>query len=115
MIPGMNSKQAQQMMKKMGISQQEIEAEQVIIRCGDHNLVIDSPQVAKVNMMGQDMFQITGQARQESISQDIEISQEDVQTVMEQAQVDEDTARKAITQYNGDLAEAILSLNNESD
>ena len=103
------------MMKRMGISQQEIEAEQVIIRCGDHNLVIDSPQVAKVNMMGQDMFQVTGQARQESISQDVELSQDDIETVMEQAHVDENTARKAIEQHNGDLAQAILTLNNESD
>ena len=63
MIPGMNSRQAAQMMKKMGIAQQEINAVEVIIRCEDKNIVIANPQVSKVNMMGQDMLFVTNLGR----------------------------------------------------
>ncbi len=40
-------------------------------------------------------------------------SEEDVKLVMEQAGVDEETARKALVEAEGDLAEAILKLTGE--
>ena len=50
MIPGMNSRKAQQMMKRMGIPQQEIDATEVIIRTAEKEIVIKDPSVSKVNM-----------------------------------------------------------------
>ncbi len=38
------------------------------------------------------------------------ISEEDIKLVMEQAGVDHDTAKKALEEAKGDLAEAILKL-----
>lgn len=113
MIPGINPRQAQQMMRKMGIAQQNIDAIQVIIRCADHTLIIDEPEVSKINMMGQDMFQVAGTARKEAVSNEIPISQEDIATVMEQTGATESDARSAIQEAQGDLAQAILSLSEE--
>ena len=110
MFPGMNPRKMQQMMKQMGIQQQEIDATEVIIKTNDKELIIKNPSVAKVNMMGQETFQISGEIHEREISTAPSISQEDIQTVMEQASVDETTAKKAIEDSNGDLADAILSL-----
>lgn len=110
MIPGMNPRQMQQMMKQMGIQQTDVDATRVIIECPDKRIVIDRPQVARVNMMGQQTWQVMGAAREEALDSTPEISDEDVQTVMEQANVSKDQARKAIEAAKGDLAEAIMKL-----
>ena len=110
MFPGMNPKKMQQAMKQLGIQQQEIPAQEVIIRTGNKNIIIRNPSVTKVNMMGQETFQISGEIHEESKSVLPEISEEDVQTVIEQTGVTKDKAKKAIEKANGDLAEAIMNL-----
>jgi nascent polypeptide-associated complex subunit alpha len=109
----MNPRQMQQMMKQMGIQQVDVDANRVIIECPDKRIIIDRPQVAKVNMMGQQTWQVMGAAREEALDTAPEISDEDVQTVAEQAGVAEGEARKAIEDASGDLAEAILKLQKE--
>lgn len=106
----MNPRQMQQAMKKMGMKQEEVDAEEVIIRCDGKNIVISNPQVAKVVMMGQETWQISGEAHEEAQDTSVEINAEDIATVMEQANVSEEAAKKAIEDAKGDLAEAILSL-----
>ena len=98
------------MMKQLGIQQVEIPAIEVIIRTDKKNIIISNPSVAKVNMMGQENFQISGDVHEEELSSVPEISEEDVGTVMEQAGVDKNTARKAIEEADGNLAEAIINL-----
>ena len=49
----MNMRKAAQMMKRMGIQQVEIPANQVIIRCDNKEIIIHNPQVSNVNLMGQ--------------------------------------------------------------
>ncbi|MFP4424554.1 MAG: nascent polypeptide-associated complex protein [Candidatus Woesearchaeota archaeon] len=106
----MNQRKMNQMMKKMGVSQNEIDAQQVIIRTSEKELVFNNPQVTKVNMMGQETYQVIGEPEERELKP--EISEEDIQTVMEQAQVEEADARKALEDTDGDLAEAILNLTN---
>ncbi|MBA3064352.1 nascent polypeptide-associated complex protein [Candidatus Woesearchaeota archaeon] len=113
MFPGMNSRKAAQMMKKMGIQQVEIPATEVIIKTPNKEIIITEPQVSKVNMMGQETFQIIGNISERELSTEPEINEEDIQTVMEQADVPEDEAKKAISDSEGDLAKAILSLKKE--
>ena len=110
MIPGMNPRMMKQAMKRMGIQQQDIEATEVIIRTPYKDLVINNPQVAKVNMMGQETFQITGEVEERELSVKAEINEEDINTVMAQTGVDEETAKKSIEENEGDLAAAIMSL-----
>lgn len=94
-------------MQRLGIQQQEIEATEVIIKTADKELVFQNPEVSKVNMMGQETWQIVGKPQERSRES---FSADDVQTVMQQANVAEDQAREALKDSNGDLAEAILHL-----
>ena len=104
MFPGINPRKMQQMMKQMGIQQVEIPATEVIIKTETKEIRIINPSVSKVNMMGQETFQISGEIQEQELSTAPEISAEDIKTVMEQAEVDEKTARAAIEEANGDLA-----------
>ncbi len=108
MFPGMNPRAMEQAMKKLGVKQQDIPASEVIIKSDGKDIVISNPKVVRVNMMGQESFQVTGDV--EELSASVEISEDDVKTVSEQAGVSEEEARDAISKANGDLAEAILSL-----
>ncbi|MBU0615002.1 MAG: nascent polypeptide-associated complex protein [Nanoarchaeota archaeon] len=110
MMPGMNPRMMKQAMKRLGIQQQEIDAYEVIIRTSEKEIVITNPSVSKINMGGQETFQVVGDIEERETSTEPDISEEDVQTVMEQAGVDKETAEKAISENNGDLAAAIMSL-----
>lgn len=103
----LNPKQLERAMKKMGVRSEDIPAEEVIIRTAEKDIVISTPHVSKVNMMGQETFQIMGAVSERSREK---YSKEDVHTVAAQAGVSEETAQKALEETNGDLAEAILKL-----
>ncbi|PIN68325.1 nascent polypeptide-associated complex protein [Candidatus Woesearchaeota archaeon CG_4_10_14_0_2_um_filter_57_5] len=107
----MNKRQMEQAMRRLGIKQEELDAEQVVIRTADYDLVIDSPHVAKVNAMGQESYQITGDAvRVEREQPAVTIDADDIATVAAQAGVSEEEARAALEEAKGDLAAAILAL-----
>ena len=113
MFPGMNSKQMQQAMKKMGMQQEDIAASKVIIQTPDGDIVIDNPTVAAVTMMGQDSWQITGDAKLTPVDTTPDISEEDISTVVDQTSCTKEQAKTAIEAHNGDLAEAILELSDK--
>lgn len=110
MFPGMNPRQMQQMMRQMGIQQQEIRATEVVIKTAEKEIHILNPSVQKVNMMGQQTFQVSGDIQERALSSTPDICEEDIQTVMEQTGADKAKAQKAIEDAQGDLAQAILSL-----
>ena len=112
MLPGMNPRQMQSAMKKMGIKQEDIDATEVIIKTADREFYFEKPSVAKVNMMGQNTWQIAGDYEERAIKAEIE--DEDVNTVMEQADCSAEVAREAISRNNGDLAAAILELKGQN-
>ena len=99
-----------QAMRKMGIEQEEIDATEVIIKTQDKEFIIREPQVTKVRMMGQESFQVAGAIEERDLES---FKPEDVRTVMEQAQVSEEEANRALKAAEGDLAEAIISLKGE--
>ncbi|RLI70683.1 nascent polypeptide-associated complex protein [Archaeoglobales archaeon] len=107
MLP-MNPKQMKKMMKQMGIEMIEIDAEEVIIKTSDAELIFRNPNVTKIVAKGMETFQIVG--NYEVIEKKPEISEEDVKLIMEQANVDEETAKKALEESKGDLAEALMKL-----
>jgi len=110
MFPGMNPRKMQAAMKQLGIKQVEIPATEVIIKTEDKEIIVTNPSVSKVNMMGQETFQISGEIHERELSTTPDISDEDVKTVMEQANVSEETAKEAIKKADGDLADAIMNL-----
>ena len=107
MMPKINPREMQRAMQRMGIKQEEINAEEVIIRCSDKEIIIKNPEVMKIDMAGSKSFQISGDIHERTISK---ITEEDIKTVMDQAEVSEERAIKALEDNDGDLAAAILSL-----
>jgi len=108
MFGGINPKQMQGMMKKMGIAQEEIPASKVIIEKTDNSkIIIENPSVTKIKMQGQETFQIAGEISEES--GEVEVSEEDIKTIIEKTGVSEEQARESL-EKTGDLAEAILEL-----
>jgi len=108
MFGGVNPRQMQGMMKKMGISQDEINASKVIIELTNgEKMIIDKPSVMKIKMQGQTSFQITGEERIESNV--VKDTEEDIKTIIEKTGASEDEAKAAL-EKTGDLAEAIMEL-----
>jgi len=124
MFPGLNPKKMQAMMKQMGIAQEEIDANRVIIECEDRKIIIDDPSVVKINMQGQENFQISGEVSEIEVNDSIDIDEaegvmeeeeedksgEDVRTIIEQTGVSEEEARNALEKNDGDLTDALISL-----
>ncbi len=111
MIPGLNPKKMQAIMKQMGIKQDEIDANRVIIETDDKNIIITNPSVVKVDMQGQENFQISGDISEQNIeSEPEEDTKEDLKTIIEKTNCTEEQAKEALEKANGDLTEAILNL-----
>jgi len=118
MFPGIDPKKMQAMMKQMGIAQEEIDAERVIIEGSGRKIIIENPSVVKINMQGQENFQISGDVREvesgteSSSSEDDKTAKfdEDIKTIMEKSGCLEAEARMALEKANGDLTEALIEL-----
>ena len=99
-------KKMQAMMKQMGMSQEEISAERVVIeKTNGGKMIIENPSVSKIKIQGQETFQISGSVLEEDES----FSEEDIQTIIEKTGVSEEIARETLEKMGG-LAEAILEL-----
>ena len=109
MIPKLNPREMEKMMKKMGMKQEEIDAEEVIISCKHKKLIIKNPQVTKINMMGQETIQVLGDIEEEEVSG---FKDEDIHIVMEQTGSNREEAKKALEEKK-DIAAAILYLSNK--
>ena len=105
---GMNPRQMKKLMRQMGIKMEELEGvSEVIIRLENKEIVIKEPAVTVITAHGEKSYQIIGE---EEIREMLRIPEEDIQLVMEQAGVDRETARKALEETKGDIAEAIIKL-----
>ena len=116
MMPGMpgrmNSRQMNQMMKRLGINIKEIKnVEKVIIQTDTKEYVFDNAEVTIMDAKGQKTYQITGNPR---IEEKEEVTPEkDIDLVVEQTGKSRDEAKKALEESNGDIAEAIMKLTEE--
>ena len=107
MFGGINPKQIQGMMKQMGIKQEEIDAERVIIETSDKRIIIEPASVQKIVMQGQGSWQVTGNVREES--KQVNFSQDDINLVMEQTGKSEKEVKSSLEKTK-DLAETIAEL-----
>ena len=114
MFPGLNPKKMQAVMKQMGISQNEVDANRVIIECDDKNIIIENPSVTKINMQGQENFQISGEISEQELNSEEtaeeDTTDEDLQTLIEKTDCSEEQAKQALEKSEGDLTEALLDL-----
>ncbi len=106
MFPGMNPSMMKKAMKQMGIKQEEVDADEVIIKGSEKNIVIKNAQVTKINMQGNETFQISGDITEEAIEDN---NEEDIKTIMDQTSSTKEEAEKALSE-KGDLPDTILSL-----
>ena len=104
-LGGMNPKKMQAMMKQLGIKQEEIDAQRVVIERDSGNIIIENPSVSKVEMQGRETWQISGDTKEEESG----VSEGDVKLVAEKTGKSEEDARKALEETE-DIAEAILKL-----
>ena len=127
------SRQMRRRMQQQGIEMDQIDATRVIIECQDKTLVIDQPEVILMKQMGQEMYQIIGDAEEyssgeftieegvdakslEPTEEDISklvITENDVMLVAAQAKVDKEEANAALIDSDGDIAKAIIYLKNK--
>jgi nascent polypeptide-associated complex subunit alpha len=105
MLPGLDPKKMQDMLKKLGMKMDNIPAKQVIIKADSGDITIDEPEVIKTTMKDQIVFQISGNVKEQSFSD------EDVKVVMSQSGVkEEQKAKEALQKSGGDIVKAIMEL-----
>jgi nascent polypeptide-associated complex subunit alpha len=104
----MDPKKMQQMMKQLGMKMDNVPATQVIIKTDAGDIVVEEPQVVKTTMQGQIVFQVSGNVKEKSFSD------EDVKLIMEQSGTnDKEQATKALQEANGDVVKAIMKIKGE--
>ncbi len=111
MLPGMgglNSRDVNKLMKKMGVTVEELDVTEVVIKTSRETITIHNPSVAIVRMQGHKTYQITG--GEETVQEKKPYTREDVKLVAEKADVAEPEAEEALEKTGGDVAEAILLL-----
>ena len=129
---GMNPRKMKQMMKQMGIDVTELDAEEVVIRTADEELVFSDVQVTRMDAQGQETYQVVGEPTVSEVGAeasetagavesgaetseadddgDAAIPEDDVELVATRAGVSKGDAREALEAEDGDLAAAIARL-----
>ncbi len=122
----MNPRKMKQMMNQMGIDLTEIDAEEVVIRTADEEMVFHDAEVQKMDAQGQATYQIVGEPdvrpRGEGGAPEVEageaeededasaIPESDIDIVAGRTGVSNEEAREALEATDGDLAAAVERL-----
>jgi nascent polypeptide-associated complex subunit alpha len=124
------SRQMRRRMQQQGIDMDQIDATRVIIEGSEKTLIIDQPEVILMKQMGQEIYQVIGDAHEVTQGEEIiiesdqveesfnpeegkiKITENDVMLVASQANVDSEEARAVLNDCEGDIAKAILFLKN---
>ncbi|CCQ37828.1 nascent polypeptide-associated complex protein [Natronomonas moolapensis 8.8.11] len=126
---GLNPRKMKQMMNQMGIDLEDIDAEEVIIRTPEEELVFHDAEVQRMDAQGQQTYQVVGDpdtrprgeagsieeadagSDAEAADDAIEsgFSEDDVEIVATRTGVSEAEAREALEE-TGDLAAAVQKL-----
>lgn len=99
----LNIKQIEKVMKQLGIEAEEIQAEEVIIKGSDRDIVIKNPKVTKIKAKGEESFQIIGK-----VEEKVSIKEEDIELVASKSGISKEEAKKILEETKGDLAKAIM-------
>ena len=120
----MNPRKMQKMMEQMGIDMTELDAEEVVIRTPDEELVFTDAEVTRMDAQGTQTYQIAGEPESrergaepgagEDEAADEEsgaaIPDADVDLVVGRTGASEEAAREALEAEDGDLAAAVSRL-----
>ena len=105
MLGSPDPKKLEKMMKKFNMNVRHVPANRVVISSSGKDIVINEPEVMIVNMMGRDVYQISG-----NVSERAPVNEEDVKTVMDKTGKDRETVVKKLEELDNDLAAAIMEL-----
>jgi nascent polypeptide-associated complex subunit alpha len=124
-----NQRQMQMAMRRLGMSTEEVpDVEEVIVRTKTKDIVFVAPEVTVLTVQGVRTYQVVGTAenRPHGVGGAAPVSRtggaapapapppgppdEDIQLVMDQAQVSRPDAIEALLQSSGEPAEAIMKL-----
>jgi len=121
---GFDPQKMQQMMDQFGIDITELDAEEVVIRTADEELVFTDAEVQRMDAQGQQTYQVIGSPESRPRGEGSEsgggaaetddggsdIPDADVEIVANRAGVSEEQARDALEEADGNLAAAVESL-----
>jgi nascent polypeptide-associated complex subunit alpha len=125
---GMNPQKMKQMMNQMGIDLTEIDAEEVIIRTADEEMVFHEADVQQMDAQGQSTYQIVGEPDVRPRGESEEATDEadggdggesgdaggipdsDIEIVAGRTGASAEEAREALEAVDGDLAAAVERL-----
>lgn len=125
---GMNPRNMNQMMRRMGINVEEIpDVQELIIKTPQRDYIFREPSVTIMNAQGSKTYQFAGnpeiiekagaapsqQAAETQVEEKAQISEEDVALVAQQTSKTPEQARKMLEETNGDIAEAIIRLSSQ--
>ncbi|TFG03838.1 MAG: hypothetical protein EU542_00500 [Promethearchaeota archaeon] len=126
------SRQMRRRMQQQGIEMDQINATRVIIESPEKSLVIEQPEVVLMKQMGQEIYQVIGEANEydpneisieevdstgeiegiEEVAIKPTITENDIMLVASQANVERAEAEAVLNECDGDIAKAILLLKN---
>jgi nascent polypeptide-associated complex subunit alpha len=104
-MSGLDPRMLNSMMKKMGITNDTIDAKRVIIELSDKRIIIENPNVTEVSFSGQKTYQVMGEVHEEVKA--IEIPDSDIELVMESTKLTKQEAKALLEKAEGDIAKAI--------
>jgi nascent polypeptide-associated complex subunit alpha len=121
---GLDPRKMKQMMEQMGIDMEELDANEVIIRTDDADLVFEDVDVNKIDARGQETYQVVGTPEERDAGSaggaaeggdadsesDGAVPDDDVELVAMRTGASEDAAREALEDTDGDLAAAVEQL-----
>jgi nascent polypeptide-associated complex subunit alpha len=115
---GVNPRQMQQAMRKMGIKQNTINnVSEVIIRTDKEEIVLTGAEVVCIDMQGSKNYQISGIEEIRPLGSApaagaavVSFPNEDIELVMSQTGCDRETAVAALKSSDGQPAEAIIKI-----
>lgn len=126
---GLNPQKMKQMMNQMGIDLEDIDAEEVIIRTADEEMVFHDADVQRMDAQGQQTYQVVGDpdirprgedtdvddgadadGDSDADADDGEIPESDIEIVAGRTGVTTEEAREALRETDGDLAAAVERL-----
>ena len=110
---GLDPSKMQQMMKQMGIDIEDIDAEEVVIRTANEELVFTDAEVQRMDAQGQQTYNVVGEPETRERAGELDdggddgIPREDIQMVADAAGVSAAQAREALEAADGRPADAI--------
>ena len=108
---GGGNREARRMMDKMGLDMNEVpDVREVVIRTERKEITITGPSVTEMKGKDSSTFVIASDGYEERELEVPSFAEDDVQMVCQMAEVDEEAAKGALAEADGDIARAIMLL-----